>query len=335
MFPATALRLCSSASFLIGAALGGVIAPAAAQATLAPSPALACLTRIDGAAAQLDYPAAALAGKQGGTVRVQLTFTGPAVAPTVAVLARPPRGQFDSAVIAHVQQYRVPCMQAGADAVILTQEYLFDAEQQSRVMASRPRDSADAGRAAQLACMVHVDGAERPTWPKAALQRGDKGTVLTRLRFDSASAAPTVEVVQAPMTPLLRRAVAQYAAGLRLPCLKGAPVDTLVAYKFVYDNEGRVRLRDSSLIEALAGARDLQTPVQFDFHTMGCPFELRIGYYRPFGDNRVEQLDDVVAAREPLMDWLRGLTLNMSDNDSARMFGEKFVIRVPCAKLEL
>lgn len=322
-------------ALVLAAALCGVVNPAAAQATLATSPALACLSRVDGSAAQPAYPPAALARKQGGSVRVQLTFSGPEAAPEVTILAASPDPQLDSAVTAHVRQFRVPCMQAGDSAVTLTQEYLFDALQQSRVMASPPRDSADVARAAQLACMAHVDGAKEPAYPAAALKRGDKGVLLVRMRFDSPSEAPSIEMVQAVNSPRLRRALTEYAAGLRLPCLQGPPVTIMTAYKYRFASDSSVLLRDSSLLEVLAAARDLHTPVQFDFNTMACPFDLRLSYARPFGENRVQQLDSDVPARRPLMDWLRNLTLKLSDSDSARVFGETFVISVPCSKLDL
>lgn len=122
---------------------------------------------------------------------------------------------------------------------------------------------------------------------------------------------------------------------MRVPCLQERPLETLIVFKYLYDGGARTLLRDSSLIEVMGAARDLKTPAQFDFTTMQCPFELRIAYHRPFGPNTVQQLDTAVAAREPFMAWLRGMTLKLSDATAANVFDNKFVVSVPCTKLDL
>lgn len=319
-----ALMLCASAL------------PASAQdAILAPSPALACLTREAGAPALPDYPPNALERKEGGILRVQLEFKGPDQPPRINIVDRPVMGNFDSAVRDYVARYRVPCMAAGEAPVRLTQEYVFDPDQQSRVVASRPRDDADPERARQLKCMAHQDGLARPDFPKEALHRGESGTLIMRLRFTSAGAPPTVEAVQSVPSPSLRRAVARHLEGFRMPCLQSHSVETLIAFKYLFDNGPVLVLRDSSLVEALGAARDLKTPAHFDFNAMACPFELRVSYHQPFSANRVQQLDSARPEREPFMQWLEGLTLNVNGATAANAFGSKFVIAVPCGKLDL
>lgn len=315
-------------------ALAGA-APVAAQTMLAPSPALACLSRTDGLDTAPTYPEQELSRKEGGTVRVQLEFKGPDTAPKLTIVKRPSMGNFDSTVSAHVKKFRVPCMRPGDAAVMLTQDYVFDADQQARVVAAPPRDNADPARAALLKCMAHVDGEAKPVFPREALQRREEGSLIVRLHFSSPALPPEVTPLNNLPSRALRRAVADYVAGMRVPCLQDRPLDTLIAYKYFYENGDRTLLRDSTLIETLAAARDLKTPAQFDFTTMQCPFDLRITYSRPFAPNTVQQLDSAVAAREPFMAWLRGLTLKLPDNTAANVFGNKFVVTVPCTKLDL
>ncbi len=321
---------------MLAVCLTATALPAAAQdSVLATSPALACLTRLPGAPATLDYPPAALARKEGGVMRVALEFTGPDQPPHVVILSRPPLGNFDSAMEAHLAAFRVPCMRAGDALVRLSQEYHFDPDQQYRVVASQPRDDADPERTRQLACMVHRDGKARPDFPREARQREEQGTIIMRLRFTRPDAPPEVETVQSQPSHSLRQAVLRHLAGFRVPCLGAQPLETIIAFKYVYDGGARTLLRDSTLIEVLAAARDLQKPVHFDFKTMDCPFELRMAYRQPFAANRVDQLDSAVAERAPLLQWLEGLHLDMDNRASANIFNNKFVIAVPCGQLDL
>ena len=321
---------------MLALCLAATALPAAAQdSVLATSPALACLTRLPGAGAALDYPPAALARKEGGVMRVALEFQGPDQPPRVTILSRPPLGNFDGAVQAHLAAFRVPCMRAGDAPVRLSQEYHFDPDQQYRVAASAPRDDADPERARQLACMSHRDGTARPDFPREARQREEQGTIIMRLRFTRPDAPPELEVVQSLPSHALRQAVLRHLAGYRVPCLGAQPLETIIAFKYLYDGGARTLLRDSNLIEVLAAARDLQKPVQFDFKTMGCPFELRMQYRQPFAANRVDQLDTAMAERAPLVHWLEGLHLDMDQRASANIFNNKFVIAVPCGQLDL
>ena len=334
-YPDIAMRQFILFRLLLATLLCAVSLPALAQATLATSPALACLTTVDGAPVLPEYPAIELARKEGGTLRVELEFTRPDAAPKVSIVSRPLVGNFDGAVNAQVKRLRVPCMQAGGVPVMLTQEYVFDPDQQSRVIASKPRDSADPARATQLKCMAHVDGEKRPDFPLDARKKGEEGTIILNLHFTDPAQAPTVAVVQSVKSRALRRAVNDHVAGFRIPCLKGPAVDTLIVFKYLYDNGDRIVLRDSSLLEALGAAKDLKTPVAFDFRKMQCPFDVRVTYHQPFAKNRIEQLDSAVPEREAFLDWLRELTLNMGNTTSANVFGDKFVITVPCAQLDL
>lgn len=313
--------------------------PAVAQTASDPvtpiSRALGCLSRSDGAPAALSYPVTEEARKEGGTVHAQLKFSSATAAPEVTILSRPRAGHFDDAVIAWASQYRVPCMAPGEGAVTLTQEFVFDVSQLSRVVALSPRDAADDSRRGQLQCMRLADGAVRPGFPRDARQHREEGTMIVRLRFTSADSAPTMEIVQPVHSRSIRRTVTSHVADLRLPCLESAAVDTLIAYKFFYTNDSRELIKDSSLLEALAAARDLKKPVHFNFRNMACPFDLRVSYHQPYSRNTVQQLDHAVTEREPLARWLEELTLDLPNPASARLFGAKFIITVPCGELNL
>lgn len=323
---------CLLAAFLIGNAPTAALA---VDTALAPSPALACLTLAAGAPDRPDYPAEALTRKEGGSVRVQLEFREPDRAPRVTLLQRSGKSQLDQVVTEHVEQYRVPCMQAANGPVILLREYSFDADGSSRVMASAPRDSADPARAAQMSCMRHVVADSKPVYPRSSLRNEEQGVLLVKMRFTAPDQPPALEWIAATPHRSLRASVEEFAHGLRLPCLNNATVDVLRAYRFVLSGGARTVLRDATLVNFLRTAKDLAKPVFFDFTSMSCPFDVRVTYTRPFARNTVQQLDSNDPARAPLLNWLAGVTLHFSDAQQLDVFGQAMVVSVPCDRLDL
>jgi hypothetical protein len=336
--PLKTLTHFSATAGLCAALLLGAL-PSAALAndmTLAPSPALSCLTLPARVPDRPEYPAVPLERKEGGLVKVQLEFRAPDKEPRVKLIKGSGlSSRLDDAVTNFVEQYRVPCMQAKDGPVILLQEYNFDPDGRSRVAASTPRDSADPDRAAQLKCIQHLVPDSIPDYPKASLRNEEVGTLLAKMRFTAPDQPPALEWMAPPAHNRLRVSAERYIAGLRMPCLRNGPVETIRAYQFVIAGGARTVLRDAPLIELLAGAKDLKTPAFFDFNSMSCPFELRLSYYRPFAENKVQQLDTNVAARRPLLDWLAGLTLDLKNVPSEKVFGNSLIVTVPCGKLDL
>lgn len=324
LFAASAVLLCFAS-------------PAWAQndMTLAPSPALACLTIPGGAPLKPDYPADSLKRKEGGTVKVQMEFRAPDEKPRVTVLDRSKYDELDNTVESHVRQFRVPCMDPANGPLTLLQAYAFDPDGASRVMAGRARDAADIKKAEQIKCMRHRVPKSIPIYPKSALRQADQGNVIVKLHFAAQDKAPTVEFVGGTTNRSFRSSVADYAEDLRMPCVDDQPVDVLIAYKFVIDGGARFVLRDGGLAQVLGSAADLPHPSFFDFNTLACPFDVRLTYHRPFANNRVQQLDTAVPARQPFLDWLEGLTFKLSEDQNAKVFGNKMIITVPCGQLDI
>jgi hypothetical protein len=320
------------AALLFGAAAHAALA---ADMALAPSPALACLTLPAGAAARPEYPPEALERKEGGEVRVQLVFRYPDQKPDVKILHSTDVDQLDDVVKKHVLQYRVPCMKPGDGPVTLLQEYAFDPDGRSRVMASAPRDEADIARAAQMKCLRHEIAGSKPTYPQEALRRDEQGTLLAKMHFTAPDKPPALDWVAASPHKSLSRSVERYAEGLTLPCLDDGPVDIIIAYQFVIDGGARTVFKDTNLVTLLGASKDLAKPAFFDLNTMSCPFDVRVSYHRPFADNSVQQLDTLNPARQPLLDWLAGLTMNLKQAEQLRLYGNKMIVRIPCGKIDL
>jgi hypothetical protein len=256
----------------------------------------------------------------------------------VSILEGEPRcriDRLDDAVTDFVEQYRVPCMQAANGAVILLQEYNFDGDGRSWVMASPTRDSADPQRAAQLSCIQHLVPNSKPTYPRSSLRKGEEGTLIAKMHFTAADQPPGIEWVAPPPHRDLRIAVERYTAGFRMPCLRNGPVDAMRVYQFVINGGARTVLRDSTLIEFLATAKDLRTPAFFDLNTMSCPFDVRLSYYRPYTKNGIQQLDTLAPERASFLRWLAEVTLDFNPAQSLKVFGNSMIITVPCGKLDL
>ena len=299
-----------------------------------PSAALSCLTT--GTSERPEYPEDSLRRKDGGTVKLELQFSGPDQAPRVTVLDE--SASYDAltdATLRHVAGFRIPCMAPGSPPVRLRQDYVFVPNDGRKVMSSRPVDLAQPARGASLSCMRHVDGESAPTYPEAARRDAVVGKVYAELRFTSPNMEPDVRILaEGRRMGWLTSAVLSYAKGLRLPCLTGEPESFRILYTFKMDGGRWTVLKDMTLKTFLSAVQQLP-PAYFDLNTMGCPFDLRITYMQPHRASTVGELDSVRPEREALMGWLSGLRLNLDDNANTSVLGDDFTLHVPCGILDL
>lgn len=321
---------------LLLASACAVAGAAWAQTTeLARSPALECLTPGPDARSKLAYPPEMLERKEGATIEVELSFTGPDTAPQIRVTEDMPHSSvLEDAVRRHVSQFRVPCLEPGKGKVVMRQTYVFTPGDGREVAASQPVDQADKQRRVAMLCLKHRRGAERPEYPDAARRDDAQGPVLLRMRFTRPDSPPETTVL-ASTTGHLKRAVLQYAEGLRLPCMTEGPIELTLIYQYQLLGAERRVFKDASLTQLLASAKDLRVPAYFDFNAMGCPFDLRMVYMRPYLDNSLLELDSAMPSRQPFKDWLAGLTLNLPEKTNLSMLGSDLTVRVPCGKLDL
>ena len=305
----------------------------AQNTTLEPSSALQCLTR--GAAAAPTYPPDLLERKDGTTIEVELTFNAPDAAPKVKVLGDQARDdRFEDAVRAHVRAFRVPCLRPDDRSVVLRQVYVFTPNDGRKVVSSEPVDERSKAHWAKLDCMSHVLKMKQPDYPDDARRADSQGAVLVHLRFTKPDAPPEVRVLAAA-DKFLRREVEAYTAGLRLPCLDGDEISINRTFLFEIVGGGRTVFKDTTLQQLLASARNLATPVYFDFGSMGCPFDVRLTYNQPYLPNGVGELLTANPARKPFLDWLTRLTLNLDEKTNLRVVGQQMNISVPCGSLDL
>lgn len=299
------------------------------------SAALACLTMVEGSKRIPDYPENYRSRKERAIVKVQLEFLGAAEAPVVKLLVKSGESGLDEIIVKHVKNFRVPCIKSADGPVRLHQQYQFDPEGTARVVIAPTRDADQKAHDEQVECIKSVSGMPRPKYPQGSQHNGVDGSFLVRLRFSAPDQPPSVEFLAQARSRTLRQSVLEYISTLRMPCLRGKPVDSVIAYKFLFQGDPITVLRDTDLGSFLGEAKDLQRPVFFDTTMMACPFDLRVTYLRPHIPNRVEQLDTAVDARQPLLDWLEGVTLDVKPDKELKLFGATTVVAVPCGKLDI
>lgn len=317
-----------TAGVLAGLAAGGVQAQ---KTELAPSAALACMTPAESERSALSYPFNAYKEGRGGRVRAALVFEAPAAAPRVEVLEQEGGDDFVDAVRQHLSAYRVPCMTVGNPVRLV---FAFGFHPTTReVRWQDPIDAADAERREQLRCLVGT-GAARPEYP--AVQRVDtEGRVIARMRFVAPDRPPEVETFSRPSAQELARSARRWLAGLRMPCLKGGPVEAerLFIFQATDARYGFPPMDLLSLLRATDGI-ERQT-VSLDTRAMGCPFELKLQYRQPLLPNVVGEVGPHDPAREPLKRWLRGVKLKLDPKTEDAVFGDTADIAVPCINIQL
>lgn len=322
-------------ALLFSLCLGTSAASIASTVTLTPSKALACLSLLPGAPSQVNYPELRLQRKEEAKVQVELEFKDAESPPKIKVLSAMVYQDFIDAIEAQAQFLRVPCMTAEQAPVRLQQSYNFSLLGNRVVKVSLAIDVEDRKRKEMLSCLVHQDPGSKPNYPVESRRRGEEGVVIVNMRFVSPDQAPITEVLPSTRNRQLRQSVAGYVEGLRMPCLQDSVVDTFVAYKFLLRNNDRTILRDMDLIDFLRNAKDLKTPVEFNFNQMSCPFDVKLSYFRPYKDNILNELDNTNAARLPFFKWLAQTELNITNTQLSNVLSDSMVIHVPCGQLQL
>ena len=238
------------------------------------------------------------------------------------------------AVRDHVRKFRVPCLPPGGEPVRLDQQYVFRPGDARPVFALEPVDQADAERDRQAACLMRITPGERPHYPQSMVRQGTQGNLLVRMRFTSPTAAPEASFLAGPNSRPLRAAVEDFIQGYRLPCLSGEPKTMRMAFIFRLEGGERSLLKDMPLLQFLRAARTLP-PAQFDFGSMGCPFDLQVTHFQPFDTHTVSQVGESRPERSDFMRWIARIPLRLTDNQAQELLATDFTLSVPCGRLDL
>lgn len=306
-----------------------------------PSPAQQCLVTSGPTVKPLVYPEVAYKRKDQGTVSVRLTFTAPDESPDYKLLSDHTTTPLEllDAVRTHVRQFRVPCLKPGAAPVVLHQDYVFTPNDGRKVVASDPElRGADGERPYQSSCTLNAADSV-PNYPQRLQRKDIWGPVLVNLHFAGPKDAPKIEMLSSPDSGL-GSSVVSAASQLRLRCTaepvaEEFPKTLGVIYQFRLIDRPVAVLNDTDLVNLVRNGRDYATPVYFDTAQMGCPFDVRLTYKRPYDLNFVEELEQAHPGRKPLLDWLKRLTLRLSEKTSRLVVGDTMTVSIPCTTVDL
>lgn len=326
---------------LLGLALAAMPAAAAwADSDLVPPPALneKCVSLTAGSAPAPAYPRELNEAKRGGNFRVELEFRDAGSSPRMKVLEDDPVGPHPwlvDAVQDFVRGYRNTCMRPGDAPRKLRQEFDFVPNEGRKVSWTIPAVASGAAAGLARECIAHVGPDRRPYYPTGAARRDVSVRVVASFEFRELNAPPIVTLV----TPVRREDVAEsvrrFAEGYRLKC-GSVPVLATQSYNFRMEGAPVYALADTTLRTFLTMTRNvLDRPVFFDLDRMGCPFDVRLGYWQPFRRNRVGEVGAPRVERRAFLDWLAGLQLQLSDERAADVAGDELTIAVPCGKVDL
>jgi hypothetical protein len=318
-----AVGLCSSA------------AAVAQQTFVEPSAAQKCLTLAPEALGKgaPAYPFVQFKLGTRGRVLVALSFSTPDRRPAVEVLEREGGDEFVEAVEDHVRHLRVPCLVPGQPAANLRFEFLFRPDD-INVATAHPLDARAKAREAMIACVRHASGQRAPSYPMQAAREGRQGRVLARLRFEAPDRPPIVQTFARRSAGVLRNDVEDWVSDFRMPCHQGEPVEYDIVFVYVMEGSHYGFRPDTSfpaLVSLVPPAHRAKLPP--DTTGMGCPFDVSLLYRKPDLSNRVAQLGNYNAARQPMLEWLAEAELLLPRQSSDSIFGDSTRFTVPCLKL--
>lgn len=306
------------------------------------SPYLQCLTPAPAQRVPPTYPEERFVRKEGARFEVELRFVDKRRGPQVRVLGdftepgvSEPAPEFIAAVEEYARQFRVPCLPDGNATVSLRQQFRFVPTDGRQVLTGRVADADQAQRRGLARCIRHLRDQRRPEYPASALASNLQGTVLARLTFTDAGSPPAVEILTEPSRGRFGVAVQRYAQGLRMPCHAGGPITVRDVFVFRIEDGRRVLLRDMDLRSFVGVLRSFPAPAAIDTNSMRCPFDLRLSYYAPFFSNVVGELGQSDPSRQPLIDWLEAVELDLPPDRANFVLGDTMTLKVPCVKLDI
>lgn len=298
---------------------------------------LRCLQPAESELPPLAYPPEALVRKIEGLVRVRLTFKDATSPPDVEVFHVSGFAEFAQLVKQRVAVYRLPCLKAGQGPVVATQEFRFSPDDGRKVSWGATRD-VDIDRRLNACTERDPSAPKNISYPQTAANKNQSGVVVARMTFVAADAPPKVEILTDAGSRSLAARVTQYVEGFRLPCLspEDFPLTTWQAYKFMISDVPGFTLKDVNLVQFLRAVEGFEDQkVNFNFDTMGCPFDVRLRLFQPYMKNEVGEVGERDPNRVEFIEWLKNVSLALPKERMRHVLSDTMTISVPCGVLSL
>ncbi|MBR7783636.1 hypothetical protein [Undibacterium luofuense] len=319
----------------LAAVLAGTGQQAKAHAVIPPaSKWLDCLSFVSGSPTAIAYPKDAEATDVGVRVDAVFSFTAPDRGPEVRFEGAKPPAAFTAEVRNYASNMRLTCMDSSQAKVVLRQKFEFNGSEQKSAKALPVVDPVLRDRAKYSACLAHTKPGSIPVFPASARRDGREAHVFATLRFTKPDTAPEVTLIATSGQSDFNNSVTSYAEDLRVSCLGDEPFETTIHYKFVFADTEKMLLKNGPLAGFLKFSKADTKPAKFDFNTMSCPFDVKLIYNKPYLANSVRQLDSFDGARQPFLDWLKEVELQVDKNTREKIVGSNIVLSVPCGQLE-
>lgn len=320
---------------LAAALLAGLAAPAHAQMVLvtdeSDSP-LKCLVPPD---APARFPRGARIDLiDSGLVRVAMRFTAPDRQPDVEVLAMAGHPSMVTEAVDHARRHRLPCMDPARGPVQAVQTLTFSRHgDDQQVRWGTAAHEPDPESAALMRCLRTPDRGLH-NYPGVFMK--DVNNFIARMVFVAPDQPPEITLDYSGGSPRQAQEVKEYLSQYRLPCLPpGArPITTRQQISFQASGRRAALKASMALVDFLATIKDIrQQALDFNFDTMGCPFEVGWALGRPAVPNSVGQVGTPDRNRLEFLAWLSQLEMDLTPHGFDALLGSRTRLHVPCGAL--
>jgi hypothetical protein len=269
-----------------------------------------------------------------GAMRVLLKFKQADAAPEIELLYNTARQDMQDQVRRYLDGYRLPCLRAEDGEVRAVQEFHFNnSDQQAKPLP--PERSGDAPPFCVVAPREDI-GAE------SERGRFEPEHVIVVASFTGdGQQRPEVKFIYSNATSGFEKALRKHLAKYRMPCRKGGEKVQEFQQQFTLFQEGATQYglaRSVYSLREFLGLTEEPTKLiaQYDFKTMGCPFDVKYTFYGGKLPNEAVALGPADPNKLPFLSWLASLNLSFKNKHQANdLFGSDLQIAVPCGSLRL
>lgn len=286
------------------------------------------------------YPSAALKRDRGGIARLALTFRRPDAPPDVEVLTAIGGNDLLRAAKERVAQHRMPCLVEGAAPIRIVEDIRFDStpREESHGFAPGADQPVSERRRELMRCLRTPEGM---TGPSGSDFGKGAANVILQFTFTAPDAPPDIHVVYRSGPPDVLDFFKGSVSAWRLPCITAQDDPVVFQQQFAYRPDAeRTIIADPLPLPAFLGSvKGIRTMVvKFNFDEMGCPFDVAWQFNMPAMPNVARQIGPAAsydARREPFLDWLKTLELDLTPERFERLLGKNTRIQVGCGTLNL